>query len=110
MGSAVKGMTSKASLRGIFTDEIDEAVIESMHKFGYTMEDFDKKAVLLGVEARTSSPVRILRDENFNASLKGLYPCGEGAGDAGGITSAAADGIRVAEQIIKTYHMEADRG
>ncbi len=61
-------------------------------------------AVLTGVETRTSSPVRILRDENFCAQgFNGIYPCGEGAGYAGGIMSAAADGIRVAEKIISTY-------
>ncbi len=60
-------------------------------------------AVLTGVETRTSSPVRIVRDDNLCASdLAGLYPCGEGAGYAGGIMSAAVDGIRVAEQILKT--------
>lgn len=56
-------------------------------------------ALLTGVETRSSSPVRILRDETFQSSLRGLFPCGEGAGYAGGITSAAVDGIRVAEAI-----------
>lgn len=56
-------------------------------------------AVLTGVETRSSSPVRILRDENYQSSLRGLYPCGEGAGYAGGIVSAAVDGIRVAEAV-----------
>ena len=55
--------------------------------------------VLTGVETRSSSPVRILRDETFQSSLGGLYPCGEGAGYAGGIVSAAVDGIRVAEAV-----------
>ncbi|MCI8870252.1 MAG: hypothetical protein HFF39_06910 [Lawsonibacter sp.] len=55
--------------------------------------------VLTGVETRSSSPVRILRDERFQSSLRGLYPCGEGAGYAGGIVSAAVDGIRVAEAV-----------
>ena len=59
----------------------------------------DGGALLTGVETRSSSPVRILRDETFQSSLRGLYPCGEGAGYAGGITSAAVDGIRVAEAI-----------
>ena len=58
-------------------------------------------AVLTAVETRSSSPVRILRDEAYQTSLRGLYPCGEGAGYAGGILSAAADGMRCAEQIIK---------
>jgi hypothetical protein len=73
---------------------------------------FDKKitgfgtrdAVLTGVETRTSSPVRIPRTDSFEAiGLSGLYPAGEGAGYAGGIISAAVDGVRIAEQIIKTY-------
>ena len=55
------------------------------------------EAVLTGVESRSSSPVRILRGEDFQSPIRGLYPCGEGAGYAGGITSAAVDGIRVAE-------------
>ena len=62
----------------------------------------DPDAVLTGVETRSSSPVRILRDEAYQSpALRGLYPCGEGAGYAGGITSAAVDGIRVAEQILR---------
>ena len=55
-------------------------------------------AVLTGVETRSSSPVRILRDETGQSALRGLFPCGEGAGYAGGIMSAAADGIRTAER------------
>ena len=55
--------------------------------------------MLTGVETRSSSPVRILRDEGLQSALRGLYPCGEGAGYAGGIVSAAVDGIRVAEAV-----------
>ena len=67
------------------------------------------QAVMTGVEARSSSPVRVLRGENLQAHIGGdssapwataLYPCGEGAGYAGGITSAAVDGLRVAEAIV----------
>lgn len=74
--------------------------------------DFDKKikgfgmgdGVLTGIETRTSAPLRILRGADFSSlSVKGLFPCGEGAGYAGGITSAAADGLRVAEYIIENY-------
>lgn len=57
-------------------------------------------AVLTAPETRSSSPVRILRDETRQSSLRGLYPCGEGAGYAGGITSAALDGMLTAEAII----------
>ena len=60
-------------------------------------------AVLTGVEARTSSPVRIVRGENLQASAEGIYPCGEGCGYAGGITSAAADGLRVADALARKY-------
>ena len=76
------------------------------------IRDFDKKlhgfavsdAVLTGVESRTSSPVRILRKENGTAlGCDNLYPCGEGAGYAGGITSAAVDGLRLAEAILRRY-------
>ena len=59
-------------------------------------------AVLTGVETRSSSPVRILRDERLQSALSGLYPCGEGAGYAGGIVSAAVDGIRVAEAVAQS--------
>jgi uncharacterized FAD-dependent dehydrogenase len=58
-------------------------------------------AVLTGVETRSSSPIRIVRNEELVASVSGLYPCGEGAGYAGGIMSAAADGIRCANKIIE---------
>jgi len=58
-------------------------------------------AVMTAVESRSSAPVRILRDETYQSSVKGLYPCGEGAGYAGGIMSAAADGIHVAEQVLE---------
>jgi hypothetical protein len=62
----------------------------------------DPDAVLTAIESRSSSPVRIPRDQTGQSSLKGLYPCGEGAGYAGGIMSAAADGIRTAEAICNT--------
>ena len=62
---------------------------------------------MLGVESRTSSPVRILRDgASLQADIEGIYPCGEGAGYAGGITSAAMDGIRVAEAIAAEFSPE----
>lgn len=61
-------------------------------------------AVLTGVETRFSSPVRIVRDENCESvSLKGFYPCGEGSGYSGGITSSAADGLKVAEKIFEKF-------
>ena len=67
---------------------------------GFAAED----AVLTGVETRTSSPVRMTRGDRLESiSVSGVYPCGEGAGYAGGIMSAAVDGIRVAQEIMKKY-------
>ena len=60
-------------------------------------------AVLTAVESRSSSPIRILRNEAYESSLSGLYPCGEGAGYAGGILSAAADGMRCAEKVLEVF-------
>ena len=70
---------------------------------GYDQAD----AVLTAVESRSSSPVRIPRDADGQSAVRGLYPCGEGAGYAGGILSAAADGMRMAEKICE--HIEEDR-
>ena len=68
------------------------------------IKGFDRPdAILAGIESRTSSPVRMPRDENLESAVKGIFPCGEGAGYAGGITSAAMDGIRTAEEIIRRY-------
>ncbi|HCM91079.1 MAG TPA: FAD-dependent oxidoreductase [Lachnospiraceae bacterium] len=104
MTPQIKGDYKLANLRELLPDEINEAIIESIDKFGYTIEGFDRNdAILAGVESRTSSPVRILRNDNYEGSIKGLYPCGEGAGYAGGITSAAMDGIKAAEAIMKKY-------
>ena len=72
---------------------------------GFASED----AILTGVESRSSSPVRIIRNENFcSTGIYGIYPCGEGAGYAGGITSAAVDGIRCAEALIKNLNHEVN--
>lgn len=63
----------------------------------------DPDALLTAVETRSSSPVRLVRNENYEANIRGVYPCGEGAGYAGGILSAAADGMRCAEKILEVY-------
>ncbi len=100
----MKGPYVWSNVRNIFPEEIGDALEEGIHSFdkrlsGYGRED----AIVSGVESRTSSPVRITRDENFLSSIAGLYPCGEGAGYAGGITSAAMDGMKVAEAIMTRY-------
>ena len=81
-----------------------EAIREALPAFGRQIPDFDMaEAVLTGVETRTSSPIRIRRDENFESvNTIGLYPAGEGAGFAGGILSAAVDGIKVAEAVARS--------
>ncbi len=78
-----------------------ETIVQSLPLMGRKLRGFSADGALLtGVETRSSSPVRIVRGEDYQSvSLPGLYPCGEGAGYAGGITSAAADGIRTAEAI-----------
>ncbi len=82
---------------------LKEALIQFDKKIkGFACED----AVLTGVETRSSSPVKIFRDENYNSSIKGLLVVGEGAGFAGGITSASVDGIKCAEKIIEFYKSE----
>ena len=74
-----------------------------MNEFGTQIPGFNHpETILSGVETRTSSPVRILRDDSFQSNIQGIYPCGEGAGYAGGITSAAIDGIKVAEAILQS--------
>ena len=98
------GDYSFANLRELMPEALNGAFLEGMEQFGRRIRGFDRAdAVLAGIESRTSSPLRICRDESLQSSLKGLYPCGEGAGYAGGITSAAMDGLKVAEEIIKRY-------
>ena len=98
----IRGMWKYASLQGILPKALEEDVTEAFPAFGRMIEGFDDgDALLAGVESRTSSPIRIMRDANGHSSLLGLYPCGEGAGYAGGITSAAMDGIRTAERVLQ---------
>lgn len=100
----MKGAYTFANLRGIFTDEISHAIIEGMEYFDQKIKGFGSPDTLLsGVESRTSSPIRIPRNDNMECEIGGIYPCGEGAGYAGGITSAAIDGIKTAEKIAQKY-------
>ena len=85
----------------LFTDYINETLRAGLSGFSRLVRAFaDGEAVLTAPETRSSSPVRILRGDTLEASLAGLYPCGEGAGYAGGILSSAVDGIRVAEAVL----------
>ena len=86
------------------TEDMEHSFLLGMEHFSNIIPQFDRSdAILSGMETRTSSPVRIMRDETFESEIRGLYPCGEGAGYAGGITSAAMDGLKIAEAIAKKY-------
>ena len=81
---------------------LNEALMEGIQAFEQIIPGFSRAdMVLSGIESRTSSPVRICRDKHFHSSVSGLYPCGEGAGYAGGITSAAMYGLKIGEAIMK---------
>ena len=99
-----KGKYSFANLNEIFPNYINESIKEGINAFDKKIKGFGRyDAVLLGVESRTSSPVIIERNEDGISNVLGVYPCGEGAGYAGGITTAAIDGVKVAENIAKKY-------
>lgn len=99
-----KGAVKWADLSKLLPEECNQAFIEGMEAFGRQIKGFDAPdSILSGVESRTSSPVRINRNEELQSSVHGIYPCGEGAGYAGGITSAAMDGLRVAETIASVF-------
>ena len=101
---AFRGGYAFANLRELFPEPLSRAFMEGMEGFGTMIRGFDRPdAILAGIESRTSSPVRIPRDQGMESAVKGIFPCGEGAGYAGGITSAAMDGIRTAEEIIRRY-------
>ena len=103
----MKGAYTPANVRCIFPERISRSIEEGMEAFGRQITGFSDDDVLLsGVESRTSSPVRILRGDTLECSFSGVYPCGEGAGYAGGITSAALDGIRVAEVIASKFSID----
>ena len=98
------GQTEFVDLRQCLPDFISDTLKEGLGVFEKKIKGFTEGgAILTGVEMRTSAPLRIKRNENFESvSHRGLYPCGEGAGYAGGIMSAAVDGIRVACRILET--------
>ena len=102
---SICGEWTFANLREVLPTFIGDSLVEGIRASERKIHGFSRPdAVLSGVEARTSSPVRIVRNETLeSSSLTGLYPCGEGAGYAGGITSAAMDGLKTAEEIAKKY-------
>lgn len=100
----IKGKYTICDINKIFEDKINESLKEAFHEFGKKIKGFDNPDTILhAVESRTSSPVRIIRYDNMEANIEGIYPCGEGAGYAGGITSAAIDGIMIASAIAHKF-------
>lgn len=100
----MKGAFAFGNLREILPVYVGNAIEEGILAFGRKISGFDRPdAILSGIESRTSSPVRICRNQEMESNIQGIYPCGEGAGYAGGITSAAMDGIRVAEAVTMKY-------
>ncbi|MGI6070622.1 MAG: NAD(P)/FAD-dependent oxidoreductase [Blautia sp.] len=100
----LKGDWTFANLREILPAYIGDSIEEGVAAFGKKIPGFDRQdGVLSGIESRTSSPVRICRNENLESNITGIYPCGEGAGYAGGITSAAMDGIKTAEAVARRF-------
>lgn len=105
-----KGEIVMANVKKILPSYISNGIMEGMEQFGKKIRGFDDADTwILGTETRTSSPVRILRKDTFESvNAEGVFPCGEGAGYAGGIMSAAMDGLRVAVQIAGERKEEED--
>lgn len=101
---SIKGHYRLGNVRNIFPEELSFSIRDGIRAMDQKIRGFAGEDVLLsGVESRTSSPVRINRDDSFRSNIPWVYPCGEGAGYAGGITSAAMDGIKVAETLIRKF-------
>ena len=95
---------SEADFSALYPAFVREMLCDGLRAFGRRQPGFDcPDAVLTGVESRTSSPIRILRGEDLQSNLRGVYPCGEGAGYAGGILSAALDGLRTAQALMARF-------
>ena len=105
----IQGNYKFANLNTLFNPFITDAIKRGIEDFDKHVKNFKyDDAILAAVETRTSSPVRIERKENYESFIEGLYPAGEGAGYAGGITSSAIDGLKVAESILKIYKGESN--
>ena len=105
----IKGKYSFGNLNNVLPEYVCKSISDAMEYFERKIEGFnDNDTIMSAVESRTSSPVRIIRDENYQSNVRGLIPAGEGAGYAGGITSAAIDGIKIFEFIGKNFHKPED--
>ncbi len=102
----MKGDYILSNLRDIVPDYIASSIIEAFSDFDKKIKGFNNDdTILAAIETRTSSPIRIIRDDYFESNIKGVFPCGEGAGYAGGITSSAIDGLKVARELISRYEI-----
>lgn len=103
--SYMNGNVVSADFNGLLPSFVGEMLKVGFRRFGSTIKGYDAKDIpLTGIETRTSAPVRVLRGDNYIAVGKSnVYPCGEGAGYAGGIMSAAVDGLRIAEAILGRF-------
>lgn len=100
----IKGNYMFSNLNELFNNDINNCIKEAISNFGTKIKGFDRDdAILSGVESRTSSPIRIIRNEDYETNIKGIYPIGEGAGYAGGITTSAMDALKVFEIFISKY-------
>lgn len=100
----IKGKYKLSNLQEILPEFMIDALKEAFRNFDKKIKGFaDDDTILAAIETRTSSPVRIVRNLEGESNIKGIYPAGEGAGYAGGIMSAAMDGIKTAENIAKIY-------
>lgn len=100
----IKGTYTLSNLRTCLPNYVIDSIVEGVKAFDQIIPGFaHEEAILSGVETRTSSPIRITRDSSYMSNIEGIYPCGEGAGYAGGIVSAAVDGIKVFEGLIQRF-------
>ncbi|MBQ1292380.1 MAG: NAD(P)/FAD-dependent oxidoreductase, partial [Lachnospiraceae bacterium] len=105
----IRGACRIAPVHKLLPDALNRDFCEGMRAFDRHIPGYAENALVAGLESRTSCPVRIVRNEDCESTgLRGLYPCGEGAGYAGGIMSAAMDGIRIAEKIAVRYAPVSD--
>jgi uncharacterized FAD-dependent dehydrogenase len=96
----INGSYTFANLNDCLPPYVSASLKEGIQYFDKKINGFARHdAILTGVETRSSSPIRISRDDKYESNIKGIFPCGEGAGYAGGIMSAAMDGIKVAEKV-----------
>ena len=106
----IEGGWTSAPLHTLLPADMTRDFIDGMEDFGRRIKGFNgEEALVIGLESRTSSPVRIPRGKDMQSQIEGLYPCGEGAGYAGGIMSAAMDGMKTAEAIRKKYSPMAEQ-